>query len=347
MRQSDQDSPFPRGVEGIVTVSSFPASLGLSSEQTEEVVRLAGAAPSLHNSQPWRFRVLPQVIELHSDPERRLPVADPEGRELRLACGAALLNLRLALEHAGVRPMVALLPSLTGQSAVAEVRAGGRANPSAEEEKLYRAIPERRSNRHPFLSKPVATEHRHALLEAVRVEQCWLHVVESSERGPLEGLVHRAHRAQMADKRFRAEAARWTGRPDDAAEGVPTSAAGPAREAQDQWVLRDFSGGQSGSRAPGKDFETDPLLVVVCSHHAVRLEDLQAGQALQRMWLTATSLGLAASLISQVIEVRETKEELRRLLGGTLHPQALLRVGHGSPSPAVPRRAPEELLMQE
>lgn len=326
---------------------NLPAALGLSSEQTREVVRLAGLAPSLHNSQPWRFRLSPHAIELHSDPERRVPLADPEGRELRLGCGAVLMNLRLALEHAGVRPVVTLLPRLAGPTSVAEVRNGGQSKLSPAELELHRAIPERRSNRRPFLEIPVPTGHRHMLAEAVRLEQGWLHELKRQELGRFEGLVHRAHRAQMADARFRDELARWTGRSEGAHEGVPASAAGPQREPQDQWVLRDFSGGKAHSRVPGKDFEDDPLLVVICSYRSGVAADLQAGQAMQRMLLTATSLGLAASLVSQVVEVRDTWEELRRLLGGSLYPQAVVRIGYGSPTQPTPRREPEELLMDE
>lgn len=70
--------------------------------EIEQVIKPAGLAPSLYNAQPCRFRILPQVIELHFAPFRRLPAADPAGRELRLACGAALFNLRLALESARI-----------------------------------------------------------------------------------------------------------------------------------------------------------------------------------------------------------------------------------------------------
>jgi hypothetical protein len=84
--------------------TQVPAALGLSPHDTAAVLQAAGLAPSVHNTQPWRFRVTPDVIELHADPTRRLPVADPEDVELRLACGAALFNLRLALHGHGVRP---------------------------------------------------------------------------------------------------------------------------------------------------------------------------------------------------------------------------------------------------
>ncbi|WP_432705819.1 Acg family FMN-binding oxidoreductase [Amycolatopsis taiwanensis] len=328
-------------------MTSFPAALGLSSEQTEEVVRLAGLAPSLHNSQPWRFRLASDAIELHSDPQRRLPAADPDDRELRLACGAALLNLRLALEHVGVRPVVTLLPRFAGSTALAEVRDGGRATQAPGEQELYRAIPKRRSNRRPFRETQVPTKHRHALAAAVQREQCWLHVMERSELGVLERLVRHAHRVQMADPRFRDQLARWTGRPPGTVEGVPAAAAGPLPEPQDQWVLRDFSGGQARARVPGKDFEYEPLLVVVCSHHDSRLDDLYAGQAMQRMWLTATVRGLALSLLSQVVEVTDTRDELSRLLGSTWYPQAVARIGYGWPTPVTPRRDVRDLLISD
>ena len=76
--------------------TQIPAALGLPPEAVTAVLEAAGRAPSVHNTQPWAFRVAPDVIELHSDPARRLPVADPDDRELRLACGAALF---LSLIH--------------------------------------------------------------------------------------------------------------------------------------------------------------------------------------------------------------------------------------------------------
>lgn len=325
-------------------MSTFPPAMGMSSVHTEDVIRLAGMAPSLHNTQPWRFHITPDRIELHYDPRARLRVADPEDRELFLGCGASLLNLRLALIREGIRPQVTE-PRLSGPTALAEVRAGGKASPSPEETELCEAIPRRRSNRKPYLSTPVPTRHRHALIAAARAEGCWLHVVSRAQLGRLEGLVHRAHRAQIADPRFKAELAQWTGRTADTGEGVPAQSAGPQREPQDQWVLRDFSGGAAEKRAPGQEFESDPLLVALCTNGTERSSALEAGQALQRLLLTATIKGLSASLISQVVEVPETRDELQELLGEGLRPHALIRLGYGQETPATPRREPASLLV--
>ncbi|PRW63089.1 Acg family FMN-binding oxidoreductase [Actinopolyspora mortivallis] len=326
-------------------MTTFPSALGLSPQQCEQVLRKAAAAPSLHNRQPWRFRLLPHVIELHSRPQRRLPATDPTDRDMLLDCGAALLNLRLALAHTGTRPVVTLLPRLSEATALAEIRAEERKPPDPTESELHRAIETRRTNRRPFLDPSVPEKHRQQLIRAVRTENCWLHVVGRSEHASLEELIHRAHRKQTADPEFMEEMRRWTGLAEDVDEGVPASAAGPAPEPQDRWVVRDFSGNQAPSRVTGKDFEEEPLLVVVCSYTNSTLDALRAGQALQRMLLTATVHGLSASMISQVVEVRETREGLRELLGESLWPQLVVRLGRGGFTPATPRLEPRRLLM--
>jgi len=84
--------------------SGIAPALGLTGGQVETLLVTAGRAPSLHNSQPWCFAVTPAVIELYAERSRALPVIDPTGREMRIACGAALFNLRLALHGNGIRP---------------------------------------------------------------------------------------------------------------------------------------------------------------------------------------------------------------------------------------------------
>src|SRR5258706_15552931 len=96
-----------------------PAAIGLTGEQIAEVLTAAARAPSLHNTQPWRFRLTPDTIELFADPARALGVVDPDGVELRIACGAALFNLRLALAGLGVRPIVTVLPDPTAPDLLA------------------------------------------------------------------------------------------------------------------------------------------------------------------------------------------------------------------------------------
>lgn len=330
-----------------------PAALGLSATDITGVLQAASLAPSLHNSQPWRFRVLPDQIELHADLAQNLPATDPEQRELRLSCGAALLNLRLALQGHGIRPLVTLLPhgyqaGVDGSGALAVVRYGGHARQSPELTRLMQAVRTRRTNRRPFIDAPVPASHRNQLLRAAESERGWLYALSGRDQhAAVRDLVACAHREQLANPDFRAELAAWTGREGAHRDGVPISAGGPQPEPQDEWVLRDFTAGRAPTRAAGKDFEPEPLLVVLCSFHEGPLAEVQAGQALQHVLLTATTLGLSASFLSQPIEVPHIRAKLRRALETTLEPQALLRIGFGSPVPATPRRPVADLLLPQ
>ncbi|HWO59710.1 MAG TPA: nitroreductase family protein [Umezawaea sp.] len=326
-------------------MSATTPALGLTGEDVHSVLETASLAPSVHNSQPWRFLVRSDRIELHADPDRTLPATDPDGREQRLSCGAALLTLRLALRGKGIRPLVSLLPGADAPGALAVVRLGAVQPPDAEDLALLAAVRTRRTNRRPFVDAPVPIAHRALLTRAADAERSWLHVVDDrDERARLQQLVRRARHEQAADPAVLAELRAWTdGRPGDA--GVGVGSAGPSTEPQDEWALRDFAPGATHERPPGKDYESDPLVVVLCSFYEGPLAELLAGQAMQRVLLTATTLGLSASFLSQPIEVPHVREELRRVLGGTLAPQTLLRLGFGSPVPPTARRPVADVLM--
>ena len=62
-----------------------------------EAVERALRAPSVHNTQPWLWRINPRVIELHADWTRHLAATDPDRRDVLLSCGAALHHLQVAL----------------------------------------------------------------------------------------------------------------------------------------------------------------------------------------------------------------------------------------------------------
>ncbi|HEX5497442.1 MAG TPA: nitroreductase family protein [Mycobacteriales bacterium] len=310
----------------------------LTEQDVRDVLTAATAAPSLHNSQPWLFRCTPSVIELYADPTRDLSVADPDRREMLLACGAALFNLRLALRARGLHPTVSLVPDRTRPDLLATIRPVGHRPVAPADLTLAEAITRRHTNRRPFAPTPVPAGAVSALRSAARAEQVWLATLAPARLPLLRGLVATAHQAQQQDPRFVAEWREWTAREAGASDGVPRRNSGPLPEPQDEWVLRDFSGGQAKQRVPGKDFEPDPLIVVLGSFHDQPLARLQTGQAMQRVLLTATVAGLSASFLSQVVEVPDTRRQLRELIGGGLWPQTVLRIGYGMPVPPTPRR---------
>jgi nitroreductase len=289
---------------------------------------MAVRAPSLHNSQPWRFRLHAGGLEILADHDRQLLVADPTGRAVRIACGAALFNARLALALAHLPAQVALRPDPSRPDLLARLHTGVAQAPSPEQVALHAAISHRHSNRVPFEALRVAAPQRQALIRAAHAEGAWLDLLVG--RVPLCALtevVHAADGVLRSDERYHDELARWV-RPTEDVDGVSTALGGPSPEPR----------GMLATRASTPEFETDPLVAVLGTADDRPGDQLVAGQALQRVLLVATGAGLAASILSQPIEVPAAREQLRLGLGRCGSPQLVLRIGYGQPGRPTRRR---------
>jgi nitroreductase len=319
----------------------------LGDDEVESVLRAAVLAPSTHNTQPWLFRCTSAGIELRADPERRLPVVDADQRELVMSCGAALFNLRVAIHSLGIHPATTLLPRRTEPGLLAVVRPFGARAAETRVTRLARAIPLRHTNRSPFTAATVPPSLLGALRTAAELEHAWMPALDPDQRRGLHDLVRTAHRAQLADPAFLEEWSRWTGRDRATRDGVPTYAAGKDPDANDEWVLGDLDPHDGGNGHSTRAAVADPLIVIIGSFDDERIDWLRTGQAMERVLLTATAAGLDASFISQPVEVPAVRADLRRLLGGGLWPQIVLRVGYGSPVPWTPRRPLEDVLLND
>jgi nitroreductase len=326
MRQ--QDAPAPAAGPG------FPPDNVIAG-----VLEAATRAPSMHNTQPWRFRVLPasQEIELHADPSRALRFSDAHGRAVHIACGAALFNLRLAVLMAGREPAVRLLPDPDQPLLLATVRLAGIQHPGETDRELYAAIATRRTNRRPYSNIPVPPGVLGELAAAARLEGAVLHFPGEEETHRLMHLVADAERDLLADPAYRAELARWAGGGRDR-DGIPAGAIGP-RDPVRATPVRDFG-------TPTVDyawFEDTPQLAVLSTATSTPLGWLRAGQALQRVLLTATVHGVAASPLTQPLETADAWL-VRDPASASESPQMILRLGYGLPVPATPRRPIAEVL---
>ncbi|HEX5596733.1 MAG TPA: nitroreductase family protein [Micromonosporaceae bacterium] len=298
-------------------------------------------APSLHNSQPWRFRLHDGGIEVLIDAERRLPACDPTGWAARLSCGAAVFNLRMALAAAGTPAEVRLRPYAQEPQVVARLTPAPRRAATPAEEALFAAIPRRHSNRLPFWPDPVPAAARWRLMEAARHEGAWLElVIGPAAVAALGEIARSANRVLERDAAYQAELTHWI-RHGYAPDGVPITAGGPVPETQDLLPQRPFG---VRTRAPGRDFETEPLVAVLGTTGDTPGDQITAGQALQRVLLTATDSGLAASMLSQPIEVPAAREALRLALGRSGTPQLVIRIGYGQPGWPTPRRDISEVV---
>jgi nitroreductase len=331
MEQADFSPPTRAAAEG------FPPP-----DVIAELLRAATLAPSMHNTQPWRFRVSPedQAIELYADPARMLAHSDPRGRAVHIACGAALFNLRLAVAVAGREPVVRLLPDPGHPHLLAVLRMAGPHRPGEADTELHAAIARRHTNRGPFSNRAVPPGVLAELVQAAAAEGAVLQLPDHAETARLLALVSDAERDLLADPAYRAELARWAGGNRDR-DGIPGSALGP-RDPYGRTRVRDFT---PDRREPAGYawFEEDPRLAVLSTGGGSRKDWLHAGQALQRVLLTATARGIAAAPLTQPLEMSDAWL-VRDPRSGSGHPQMILRLGYGLPVPATPRRPVSDVV---
>ena len=137
-----------------------------------------------------------------------------------------------------------------------------------------------------------------------------------------------------------AEQVSWS-HPRAARDGVPVSAGAPLAEPYDLLPQRFVN---DRRRAPGHDYEPEPLIGILGVSGDRPLDQTVSGQALQKVLLTAVDAGLATSMISQPIEVPAARDQLRRSLGRSGWPQIVVRFGYGTPGHPSPRRDVAEVI---
>jgi hypothetical protein len=316
-------------------------------ETLRAAIALANRAPSVHNSQPWRWRIGDASIHLYVAPERALPATDPEGRDLRISCGAALHHLRVALRAAGMDSRVRRLTNPATPEHLATLELTPR-RPTDDDLALASAIERRHTDRRVFSTWPVTLELLDDLVRAAEAEDGVLQVlVGPAERFAMARLVEHAAVEQAVSPGVTQETAAWTGRSRSAADGVPAVVI-PAQPAG-AVPVRNFAAGELRQPELGRYESDGTVLTILATRSDGPLEQLRAGEALSAVLLTATRIGLATDPISQPLEVPATRAELREAcLRGAAEPQIALRVGWApiaaEPLPATGRRPVDETI---
>jgi len=310
------------------------------------LITTAARAPSVHNTQPWRFRVGPEAVELWCDPRRKLKT-DAAGREMLISCGAALFGLRLAIRSLGYLPVTELLPDRARLALLARVSCGRPVPAGALERQMLEAVPHRHTHRDPFLPDPLPAGLLAGLQHDALAEGATLVFVNgglSYQR--LAGVVAAAARRGDLDPRARAEIRRWTRGPaSKARDGIPALAfADRARRRAGVLPQRDFDLGRGlGQLRSGG--ECPLVTAVLLTTHDSRADWLRAGQALQRLLLHAATRWVFASLHTQPLENAVTRGLIKDQLTLPGRPQMLLQLGRSATAPATARRGPEEVAV--
>ena len=318
---------------------------GFDGRLLDDALVRAVRAPSIHNSQPWRWQVGPHGVDLYTDATRRLPRTDPDGRDQVMSCGAALHHLLVALADAGQGARVRRLPDLARPHHLATVEPALHVDVDVDAG-LASSIDRRRTDRRPFRAWPVPPELSGELVEIADRYGVGLAVVtDPRTRRQLFRSIEEAARTQDTDPRYVAELAAWSGRAPGSRDGVPADRAPTPGDVPGQMPMRAFPGSATDVDRESGEPETAALLLLSTTTDTP-LQWLRVGEVTSAVLLTATRLGLAGSPLTQPLEVSGTRTFVRDHVTGGAHPQMLLRVGwpSGPTLPPTPRRPLKEVV---
>lgn len=347
-------------------------------DRVQFALHYAALAPSIHNSQPWRFRTDRRngaivALEVYADLGRDLPALDALHRQLIISCGTATAALQIGLASLGVRTRTDLFPRGESDGCVARINVLGdislpdEHNTASRDALRAHQLPRRRTYRARMTEEPTAAQMRDLAGSVFDQDLTVLWIPDRDERHRLGRLVAMATLTQASDSSIAHETSTWTSRQTRARDGVPPAnwQRTSVESAMAPIVQRDFALGRSLPSDPPlcastegttkKLLDVEPGLAALCSARDTPRDWLRTGEALMRFLLDAETEGLAVGYVNQPIEVPRLREILRQRLSKLAGwhdehpvPQMLLRVGKpadGMP-PASPRRTVSEMLIQ-
>jgi nitroreductase len=317
-----------------------------SSEALAQAAAAAGAAPSIHNTQPWRWQVHPDRLELYAERDRQLTATDPDGRMLTISCGAALHHARIVLAAEGWQATVSRLPDPADPDRLARITLGERTAASPEASRLQHSFGLRHTDRRPVTRESVSAETLGTFVTVAAAEGVQLEVLRPDQVDDLAVAVEHAAEVDAGNLDVQAELRRWTGGERRDGTGIPDQAV-PERPPQ--------------TNVPGRTFARPGTLPIGGGHdrtaaYALLYGDiddpagwLPAGEALSAVWLTAAQLGVGVLPISEAVEMPASRQTLRRSLSSMGWPYLAMRLGipdYGHPEPPHTPRLPADRTVE-
>lgn len=339
--------PAHHGAMTAATCRTGPVSRDVLIQATERALR----APSVHNSQPWQWRIADGAVQLYADSDRHLVGTDPDRRDLVISCGAALHHVRVALADLGVSTTTDRFPE-PGDSTLLAVVHAVDGPIDTHDAALAGWLDERRSDRRAFREQPVQPPQLELLAAHAATEGADLvPVLREDARARLAVVLGEAATRERAVPGYATELAMWSRRHAGGHDGIPSGSRTGRGVGPEGAGLRQFPEGRLSQTphplAAGPDGAT---LMVLTTPGDGPADWLRAGEATSAVLLAATKLGLATTVLSQAAEVASTRRQLAdTVLRVPEHAQLILRVGWAlagaATLPETPRRSLRSVLL--
>lgn len=331
----------PRSAPWQIDESDFPADAPVR-EKLEYLLRYAILAPSTHNTQPWQFSIEDHEIGVYADKTRWLRVADAAQRELHVSVGCAIENLLTAARYFGYKHRLNYPAEVSDEDVIAlvasiELEPDGKC--TEEVRSRFKAITSRWTDRGSFKSKPIPEEIVDSLKSCVSGEGLSLFLIgDEALKTQFQRLVVEADKVQFADPAFRQELTHWIGRGGYGLSWLTSKIA--------KLAVKYGNVGESTARVDTDVLKSTPVVGFICSQADDRQTFVRVGQALERLYLTTTDLGLSLQPLGQLCEVPFVRARIKEMIfEQEWYPQQPFRLGYAEGKTRhTPRRPLEEVL---
>ena len=310
-----------------------------------ELVRMAALAASGHNTQPWIFGIEDSAIRITPDISRRLPVVDPNDRELWISLGCAMENLSVAAHAAGLDTKEVYFPQ-GEDSLVVALQQGAHAS----DQDLAKAISSRQCNRSAYDGKEIPQSQIQSLL-GLTTEDCSVGLAGDQSMDAIVDLVRAGDLSQYADEAFLAELISWLRFNKNEAQrtrdGLYSACSG--RPNAPRFLGKLFLSPSSAPKQADTDekmLRSSSAVVLLATPGDEKKDWVMAGRTFQRLALTMTTMGIQLAFMNQPIEVAALRPDLGNLFGLTQKvPQLMLRIGYAEPMPYSLRREVSDIVI--
>ena len=311
-----------------------------------ELVRYATLAPSIHNTQCWKFAIEDRAITILPDLLRRCPAVDPDDHHVFVSPGCAAEKLaQAALAHG--------LKAETRFDATSAAVRVSLAPTAAQASPLLKAIPARQSTRGDYDGTPIYSAELGLLERAGKSDG--VQVLLLTERPAIERVfdhVVRGNTAQMADPAVVKELKTWIR--FNGAEAVRTGdglySAASGNPSIPTWI-GDLAFGwfftpKGENDKYARQIRSSAGIAVFIGLAADKAHWVEVGRCYERFALQATALGIRNAFLNQPVEVVSVRPQFAAAFGlAGQHPDLVVRFGRGPALPPSLRRPVQAVLV--
>lgn len=319
--------------------------------ELEKLIELAARAPSGHNSQPWKFKVTEDEIEVYPDYDYKLPVVDPSHRELYISLGCVSENICVAAPSFGY---VANRSICTDTGGEYSIKVELKKVKSVTEDSVVKTIRERQSNRNEYSGEKIEEEEIDQLKSVELEENINIHFYEkySKEFNTIENYILQGNEIQMNDAKFKDELISWIRfnetHVDKTNNGLSYKVMGSPSMPKfiGKMIVKSFLTPDKQNKSDKEKIKSSSHFVLLSSKGNTANEWISLGLSLERVLLKLTELGVANAYLNPPCEIESLSNELRSSLQiGNEYPAIIMRIGYGEKTSYSPRRSAEQVMI--